>query len=605
MRKGHVLAIVALGLAGCFTPAPEGGTSRPIEPLVQADTPPPAITGGTLLVSRDGITALASDPDRDVVWVVDLDRGELVTGIAFREGEHPWRIVQDPSGDFFVSLRDAGQIAKIDASTWTVAHRSDVCAAPRGLAYDEELDSLHVACNTGELVTVPAAGGLPSRAVRLERDLRDVVVQDDRVIVSVFKQARLLVVNRSSGTVEQTISLNDGSSGFGFGFAPVVAWRMTEMADGRLAVVHQRAQEQDVVLSQPGGYGGGGGGFEGDFGGREPAFDCGAIVKTAVSFVDVGAGRVTGSSTVAGPVLPVDMAFAPDGRVAVASAGTLNADAVFGTRQAVSLATVSPDVSDSGFGCTPSENGVRFEDGRQVVAVAFDGGGRMVTQSRDPWEIVVGETHIALPGEARKDTGHDLFHEDSGGGIACASCHAEGTDDSHTWRFEGLGPRRTQTLGGGLLGTEPFHWTGDMRDFHTLVNEVFVERMSGPKLPERYSMSLAQWIDRLPAPLPSAPRDLTAAERGRALFNDATVGCVSCHSGERLSNDATVDVGTGVLLQVPTLLGIANRAPFMHDGCAPTLRDRFGPCGGGDRHGKTSHLTSEQLDDLVAYLETL
>jgi hypothetical protein len=44
----------------------------------------------------------------------------------------------------------------------------------------------------------------------------------------------------------------------------------------------------------------------------------------------------------------------------------------------------------------------------------------------------------------------------------------------------------------------------------------------------------------------------------------------------------------------------------MHTGCAATLLDRFTPaCGGGDTHGHTSQLTSDQLDDLVAYLETL
>ena len=43
----------------------------------------------------------------------------------------------------------------------------------------------------------------------------------------------------------------------------------------------------------------------------------------------------------------------------------------------------------------------------------------------------------------------------------------------------------------------------------------------------------------------------------------------------------------------------------MHDGCAKTLADRFGACGGGDAHGVTSTLTQAQLADLVAYLESL
>lgn len=56
---------------------------------------------------------------------------------------------------------------------------------------------------------------------------------------------------------------------------------------------------------------------------------------------------------------------------------------------------------------------------------------------------------------------------------------------------------------------------------------------------------------------------------------------------------------------MPSLRGIGLRAPFMHDGCAPTLHDRFGACGGGDKHGVTSGLTPAQIDDLVAYLMTL
>jgi cytochrome c peroxidase len=59
-------------------------------------------------------------------------------------------------------------------------------------------------------------------------------------------------------------------------------------------------------------------------------------------------------------------------------------------------------------------------------------------------------------------------------------------------------------------------------------------------------------------------------------------------------------------MQVPSLIGVAYRAPFIHTGCAATLRDRFDPsCGGGDKHGHTSQLDGGQIDDLVAYLETL
>jgi hypothetical protein len=43
----------------------------------------------------------------------------------------------------------------------------------------------------------------------------------------------------------------------------------------------------------------------------------------------------------------------------------------------------------------------------------------------------------------------------------------------------------------------------------------------------------------------------------------------------------------------------------MHDGCAATLRDRFGACGGGDKHGVTSKLTPTQLNEMLAYLDSI
>jgi hypothetical protein len=66
-----------------------------------------------------------------------------------------------------------------------------------------------------------------------------------------------------------------------------------------------------------------------------------------------------------------------------------------------------------------------------------------------------------------------------------------------------------------------------------------------------------------------------------------------------------VFVGTGEPFRVPSLVGVRWRAPYLHDGRAPTLRDRFGPNCGGDLHGHTSQLTQSQINDLVTYLDTL
>jgi mono/diheme cytochrome c family protein len=157
------------------------------------------------------------------------------------------------------------------------------------------------------------------------------------------------------------------------------------------------------------------------------------------------------------------------------------------------------------------------------------------------------------------------------------------------------------------MPTAPFHWNGDLANLGLLMKQVFVDRMSGPDLDKAYIDALGVWLDTIPA-MPAMPaQDPAAVDRGRALFADPAVGCATCHAGTLLTNNATVDVGTGRALQVPSLRGLAWRAPYMHDGCAATLLDRFSaPCGGsGDKHGVTSRLNDAQRADLVAFLRSL
>jgi cytochrome c peroxidase len=61
----------------------------------------------------------------------------------------------------------------------------------------------------------------------------------------------------------------------------------------------------------------------------------------------------------------------------------------------------------------------------------------------------------------------------------------------------------------------------------------------------------------------------------------------------------------GPKYDTPTLLGVYRTAPYLHHGKAKTLRDVLTTCNKGDKHGKTSHLSPAQLDDLVAFLKSL
>jgi cytochrome c peroxidase len=255
----------------------------------------------------------------------------------------------------------------------------------------------------------------------------------------------------------------------------------------------------------------------------------------------------------------------------------------------------------------------------EVVAVAFDGTGELLVQSREPATIqLLGgqlaarpSTVIKLSPESRLDTGHAIFHANTGAAIACASCHPEGGEDGRVWSFRPANggppePRRTQSLRGGIAMTAPFHWDGSLPTLDALMSEVFVDRMSGPDLGKAHVTKLAGWLDTVPTlpQLAPPPESAAAVERGRATF--ATAGCATCHAGARMTDNRNQDVGTGRgVLQTPSLSGVVWRAPYMHDGCAPTLLDRFSEACGGTKHGTISRLTAGDLQDLTAYLETL
>ena len=208
---------------------------------------------------------------------------------------------------------------------------------------------------------------------------------------------------------------------------------------------------------------------------------------------------------------------------------------------------------------------------------------------------------LALGGDDTFDTGHTIFHAAGGGHIACASCHPEGGEDGHVWRFSGLGARRTPALH-DAAGTAPFHWQGDLASMEALVNEVFVGRMNGVALQPTHVAALEGWLGHVPRPRPHTAASEASITRGRTIF-EGSGGCVACHSGAHLSDNQSHDVGTGQAFQTPTLRGLGDRLPVMHDGCARTLRDRFTPTCGGERHGGA--VEGEALDDLIAYLESL
>jgi hypothetical protein len=616
--------------------------------VVTASVPPPPISGGTLLVTSDGTHAVAADPDRDSLYVVDLHAQAVAFTISLNPGDEPGRLVQDGAGRVHVALRSGGALVTIDPTTGSILDRRSVCPAPRGVAWDASTDLVWVACATGEVVALPSAGGAATTSFTVERDLRDVIVSNGSLAVSEFRSAEVL---RLAG--DGAITRRDALPSPTTGFVPHVAWRAVPGPAGTIVTLHQAESTTSLVTTMQGGYGcGGGNGGVGGGGDTAPAliaaFDAASGVVSLLGSgedagVDAGgvtedndagftacplgtpppppvpsggcqggeSGAVLGVLTVLGSdgsvlvnasipaVLPVDVAASPDGSTyAVVAPGN-----AFVSTNLNTVLTFDQCGNSAAPGQVVGTGGVS----EQPIAVAYDPAGDLIVQTREPASLwILGSTsdaRVALSTTTRADTGFDIFHVQAGGMIACASCHPEGRDDGHVWILDG-DKRRTPSLRGTIAGTAPYHWPGDEPNLNVLVNDVYTVRMDGAPLSTAQMSAITGWVQNVAAPPAPSWVDTASAARGKALFESAATGCVTCHSGTKFTNNLTLDVGTGGAFQVPPLVGVGWRTPLMHDGCATTLADRFGACA-TPQHGSTGTLSQQDVSDLVAYLETL
>jgi YVTN family beta-propeller protein len=236
--------------------------------------------------------------------------------------------------------------------------------------------------------------------------------------------------------------------------------------------------------------------------------------------------------------------------------------------------------------------------------------------------------------------------------LSCAVCHLDGGHDGRVWDFtdRGEGLRNTIDLRGRAgLGHGALHWSAnfdEVQDFENDIRGEFggtgflpdadwadpeIRAPLGPKPKSGRSAdldALAAYVSSLAqASLPRSPhrepdgRLGSEALRGLAVFQ--TASCTDCHIGVRFTDGLAHDVGTlrvssggrlgGPLtaIDTPTLLGLFDSAPYLHDGSAPTLDsvfDRFDPAAAPGSVRRAHDLSAFSAADraaLVRYLHEL
>jgi len=229
------------------------------------------------------------------------------------------------------------------------------------------------------------------------------------------------------------------------------------------------------------------------------------------------------------------------------------------------------------------------------------------------------------------------------GYLSCASCHLDGNHDGRTWDFtdRGEGFRNTTSLLGRRgAGQGRVHWTAnfdEIQDFENDIrfafggdgfmpdadfnagtrNQPLGDSKAGRSLPLD---ALAAYVSSLiavhPSPYCNADGSLTAdGQAGKVLFQQ--LNCSTCHAGNDFTDSqsgALHDVGTikptsgkriGETLtgiDTPTLRGLWETAPYLHDGSAATIMDVLTSANNNNLHGFTSLLSETEKQQLSAYL---
>jgi YVTN family beta-propeller protein len=217
--------------------------------------------------------------------------------------------------------------------------------------------------------------------------------------------------------------------------------------------------------------------------------------------------------------------------------------------------------------------------------------------------------------------GEQLFHDAKfcfQGQFACSTCHPDNHIDGVAWNLETpqLGRDRVanRTLR-GISETAPFKWNGHNPDLET---------QCGPRIAKflfhsegfnaKQLSDLVTFIKSIPLPPNrhlAADGQLTPAqERGRNIFFQK--GCHTCHPpATHYTSKTSSDVGTAAkydssgLFDIPQLDRIYEKPPYLHNGEAQSLEEIWTIYNPTDKHGVTSDMSKEQLNDLVEFLKAL
>ncbi len=556
----------------------------------------------TLAVSPDGTLWVANQDDA-TVSVLDGDDGQLLHTIQLPPASKPFGIALNRSRAVgYVSLQGLGQIAELDLSNGLILRTVEAGPWPTGVAVDP----------SGNRIFVTRFISPNERGEVVEFDAED-----------------LSVVRTLTLAFDQGPDTEASARG-----VPNYLRSVSVSPDGAFAWVPSK--KDNIARGQA---------RDGD------ALNFETTVRTIVSLIDLEKNEEALDARVDlnNRSLGLSLAFTPVGDYAFVG--------LLGNNGVEVLDAYDGRVVAGAFELGRAPDGLVLDDAGHLFVNSFlsrsvlvlDATG-VITSTNFAMdvlaEVTVSENEKLDPGVL---FGKQVFYDASDprmnqdGYISCASCHIDGFEDGRVWDFtdRGEGFRNTTSLLGKRgTGQGRLHWSAnfdEVQDFEHdirgpfggmgfMTDEDFNEGTRNTPLGDPKA-GLSPELDALDAylstldtvnPSPFRDPDGSLTDAGwRGLETFERLGCQTCHGGADFTDsslDVIHDVGTltessgsrlGEPLEgmdSPTLRGIWETAPYLHDGSAATLREVLVERNESELHGATFILSEQELDDLVSYL---
>jgi DNA-binding beta-propeller fold protein YncE len=582
--------------------------------------------------SPDGSLLAVADPTWGGVVIVDPRTATVLREVPL-QGD-PSYLVWNGNDRVLVSEGRTGTVAEVNAASGMLVRRLPAVRRATGLALTSDHKVLLV-CDRGlnRVAFVDLDKGEVTKTVEAVREPGYIAVTPDDMYAVVANKlprsedardgshaAEVSIVEISTGNV-RNVRLPGGSS---------IVRQIAISPDSRFAyVTHQIGRANSMVVQ----------------------LDRGWTMTNGTSIIDIAKAERYASFLYDrdgyGAANPWGVAVAPDGsklwatlagisQLAVvdlkglhtllaeneATRSSLHSDlGILASNELLARRTLSTVEGTRGIALSPDGNTLAvaayFEGKILLVDLAGDYLPADVAQAVRTQTVVLGNN----PAEDQTRTGERYFNSGlycNQQWLSCATCHEGGRMDGLNWDLLNDGQGNIKNTKSHVLSaaTPPTNITGCREDAKVSSRAGYSNIEFQPAPEDRVEATYA-YIQSLVAeasPYLGPDGKLTPdAVEGKKIFESKEADCSRCHQAPLFTDMKRYQVGTRLVppdispwdeggYDTPTLVEAWRTAPYLHLGHATSLMEVLTTFNKDDQHGKTSHLSPQQLDQLVAYM---